>query len=244
LRRERVEKKLEYIRSQLHKVEHEHEQALIAVNTFQAIPQRNIFIDAPPEIIVQIITIMNHFRDIVSLLDAVPRVKKIFVEHNLCEKFFRDEYPHVQGISDQYGFMSSRLKRHDPFRFEMPAGKYLIGELETLLAKDIFEELWIKKGWNVLSFNGLFSVDYNNKIGHIYAFHSQHKLVYIDGIYQYDMSSFGCVPISLVTTNTPTNAKMIESNTTFKWCHRSIYKRYLEVSWKNMDEEMTSLKIY
>jgi len=144
LKRVRVEKELKHVRSRLCELEIEQKEVRIAVNAFQAIQQRNILEDAPTELIVKIIMHMGRFEDVESLLDAVPRVKTIFVEHKLSEYFFRKDYPHTQGISDTYGFMRSKYLGYST-RFEMPAGKYIIGSLKSTLSKDIYEGIVAKK---------------------------------------------------------------------------------------------------
>jgi hypothetical protein len=248
LKQRRVQEELKNVRSKLYELEQQQEEVHVTVNAFQAIQQRNILKDAPTELIVKIIMHIDYFEDVESLLDAVPRVKTIFVDHNLIEYCMRKDFPRVEGISDMFGFMKSK-HRECPTHFEIPAGKYIIGSIESTLAKDIYEDLWKKKEWNREARNGvggLYSVnDYNKKSGNFSAFYAETRMCDSDGhIYRLrEGDHIGCIPFSLVKKAKRVNAKIIESKSAFEWRVYDHYCKYLKVWWKNMDEETKSLKI-
>lgn len=243
LKQERVENELKHVRNRLCQLNHEQKEVSLALKTFQAIQQRNILQDAPTELLVKIIMHMDDFTDVEPLLDAVPRVKTIFLEHKLFEYFFRYEYPRVPEISDMYGFMRSKYLGYST-RFQMPAGKYIIGSLKSTLAKDVYEDLWVKK-WARCS-GGIFSVkDYNKKTGEFLAYRADTRMRDSDGhIYCLPRWDYiGCVPFSLMKKAKRTNTKIIESRSAFRWRIHDYSDQYIEISWVNMDEETKSLEI-
>lgn len=200
---------------------------------------RNILLDAPTEIIVMIMKLLEHEDDIMALYDVIPRMKTIFQQNNLAKYFFDRDYGEVEGVKDIAGFFCSGRTYESVETTILPAGKYILGILERILSSDIMELLSKKK--HAYYQEGVYIVrNYNRHSGKfiVYSVMGSNTLTDNEG-WNYctkkQRSSFiryfACVPFSLVKGSHRKGRKIIDSISPIKCTYFTSGASYGEIAY-------------
>lgn len=224
------------------------------------LPHTNILLNTPAEIILSIMRYSN-FEDVMAMITAVPELDAIYRKHNMSKYFFEKAYGwrKIEGITDFEGFMRSEciqwFNESGTQRFQLPAGEYIIGPLKSTLAKEVYDDLWLKKPyWKNHSGGGLYDVKaYRKKNGTFAVVQFESNVLQDTDGHQYRAQSFnsyfGCIPLSLVKgSKTDPKRKKIKSSRDFSATFRGDeFQNYLELAWTeetNGEQTRKSLKLH